>query len=523
MSPQMARRGGEPRVLFATSNGTGLGHLNRAMAIARRLPEGYSSSFFTLSAAAPVVAAEGWDVDYLASYRRPASGTDRAWNLRLGAMLEQVFAEREPDLVVFDGVHPYRALTHLLSARGAPPSIWCRRPMWRAGSSLAPLRRAGAFDAVLEPGELAETRDAGPTVGLRRDARRVRPIVFLDREELLPREVAAAELGLDPARRTALVTLGQGGEVDRAVARTLKVLTAVPGLQVAALRSSLAAGLEVPDGVVGLDSTFPMSRYFAAIDIAVAATGYNAFHELIDFAVPTLFVPMSRNTDDQAARAGWASEAGVALAVAGAGDPTLEERLSELADPVRAAELAAACVRRFPGNGAGDAAELVVRMLAGERPAPDVRDRGRFNRWLRLSSHRVGPSLPLVAALGVRDLARNPERRSPYLGILALGVPADELGGRLRAAIGELPPERVLVLTDSTAFGELRALGVGFELLPPWPEPGRRPLAGPDDLRARVRLLLAGRRPLRAVSIGEHGEDLLGLADAPGPGAGGGS
>ena len=27
-----------PRVLFATSNGTGLGHLNRAMAIARRWP-----------------------------------------------------------------------------------------------------------------------------------------------------------------------------------------------------------------------------------------------------------------------------------------------------------------------------------------------------------------------------------------------------------------------------------------------------------------------------------------------------
>ena len=117
MSRPTARLAGGPRILFATSNGTGLGHLNRAMAIARRLPDDHRSSFFTLSAAAPVVAAEGWEVDYLASYRRPASGTDRAWNLRLGAMLEQVLAEREPDLVVFDGVHPYRALTHLLSAR----------------------------------------------------------------------------------------------------------------------------------------------------------------------------------------------------------------------------------------------------------------------------------------------------------------------------------------------------------------------------------------------------------------------
>jgi UDP:flavonoid glycosyltransferase YjiC (YdhE family) len=494
-----ARRPGEPRILFATSNGTGLGHLNRAMAIARRLPPGWRSSFFTLSAAAPVVAGQGWEVDYLASYRRPGSGTDRAWNLRLGAILEQVLAEREPDLVVFDGVHPYRALTQLLSARDAPPSIWCRRPLWRHGSATAPLRRAGAFDAVLEPAELAASNDSGPTVAERRSAARVRPIVYLDRDELLPRERAAAELGLEPGRRTALVTLGQGGEVDRAVARALRALADVPGLQVAALRSSLAPDLAVPEGVVGLDATFPMSRYFAAFDLAVAAAGYNAFHELIAFAVPTLFVPMARDTDDQAARARWAAVAGAGLAVDGPGDAALEERLAELADPGRAAELARDCSRAFPGNGAADAADLVVRMAAGERPAPPVRDRGRFNRWLRLSSHRVGPSLPLVAARGARDLIRHPERRAPYLAVLALAVPADELDRRLTEAIGEVAPERVLVLTDSTDFATLRRLGVGFELVPSWPVPGRPATAGPAEIRARARLLLAGRKPLRAV------------------------
>ncbi len=519
MSPRTARRGGSPRILFATSNGTGLGHLNRAMAIARRLPPNYRSSFFTLSGAAPVVAAEGWDVDYLSSYRRPASGTDRAWNLRLGAVLEQVFAEREPDLVVFDGVHPYRALTHLLSARDAPASIWCRRPMWRAGSATAPLKRVGAFDAVLEPGELAETADPGPTVGHRREARRVRPIVYLDRDELLPRDRAAAELGLDPSRRTALVTLGQGGEVDRAVAHSLEVLTAVPDLQVAALRSSLSPALEVPAGVIGLDATFPMSRYFAAFDLAVAAAGYNAFHELIALGVPTLFVPMSRNTDDQGARARWAADAGVALAVGGASDPALEDRLRELADAGREAELRAGCERVFPGNGAGDAADLVAAMAVGDRPAPPVRDRRRFNRWLRLSSHRIGPTLPLVAALGARDMARHPERRKPYLAVLALGVPDAELLPRLREAIGDLPAERVLVLTDSTEFADLRGLGVAFELLPAWPSADASAGPSPDDIRARVRLLLEGRRPLRAVSIGDHGEDLLGLGAAPDPGA----
>ena len=53
-----------------------------------------------------------------------------------------------------------------------------------------------------------------------------------------------------------------------------------------------------------------MSRYFAAIDACVAAAGYNAFHELIALAVPSLYVPMPRRTDDQPARSRWASRGG---------------------------------------------------------------------------------------------------------------------------------------------------------------------------------------------------------------------
>jgi hypothetical protein len=80
--------------------------------------------------------------------------------------------------------------------------------------------------------------------------------------------------------------------------------------------------------------------------------------------------------------------------------------------------------------------------------------------------------------------------------------------------LGSVPPERVLVLTDSLAFGDLRRLGVGFELLPPWPS-GVSQGPAVDDLRARVRLLLERRRPVRAISIGDHGEALLGLEGDP--------
>ena len=73
-----------------------------------------------------------------------------------------------------------------------------------------------------------------------------------------------------------------------------------------------------------LRATYPMSRYFAAFDAAVAAAGYNAYHELIELGVPSLFVPMHRETDDQPARARYAEEAGLGLGLSRADDPELE-------------------------------------------------------------------------------------------------------------------------------------------------------------------------------------------------------
>ena len=285
----------------------------------------------------------------------------------------------------------------------------------------------------------------------------------------------------------------------------------------AALQSSIGPGIEVPEGVVRLDATFPMSRYFKAFDLAVAAPGYNAFHELIAFGVPTLFVPMDRNTDDQHARSSWAADGGGCAGGRRRRGPrprgTRRRARRCRRSPQRLRERALAA---FPGNGAARAADLITRVAAGEVSAPQVRERGRFNRWLRLAAHRVGPSTPLVAAIGARDLLRNPERRRPYLLVLALGLPDVEVIERVRKAIvaGRVPPDRVLVVTDSLRFAELRGLGVGFELLPAPPQPGGR-LTGPEleRMRRRVRLLTAGRRPLRAVSLGERGSELLGLQE----------
>src|SRR5215207_7470263 len=237
-----------------------------------------------------------------------------------------------------------------------PVTVWCRQAMWQPGAGTAPLTRSDLFDAILEPGEFAAAEDAGPTSARRDEAHQVAPIVFLDDSELLPRAEAERELGLEPGKPAILVQLGQGGAVAGATDRCLRTLATRDDVQVAAASSAIAGLLDVPDGIVHLRSAYPMSRYYAAFDGAVSAAGYNAFHELVHFGVPTMFVPMRRDTDDQAARARYAAEAGVGVAVDGPTDPRIEDRLGELLDLQRRRAMREELKRLRPDNGAAEAA-----------------------------------------------------------------------------------------------------------------------------------------------------------------------
>ncbi len=500
------------RVLFLSSNGTGLGHLTRSMAIARRLG-GIDPFFLTLSGAAPVVRGQGFPVEYVASYSTPGAGSNWRWSRRLRGRLRAVLAELAPELVVFDGAHPYQGLVDALPAARGATRVWCRRAMWKPGSNPGALGRERSFDHVLEPGEFAASQDRGPTVARRPHAHVVDPIVFCADQDLLPRAEAARELGLDPKATCVLINLGQGEEVRALAERCVAHLAGREGVQVAVLSSAIAAGLEPPEGVVHLRATYPISRYYRAIDAAVAACGYNAYHELIRCGVPALYAPMRRETDDQSGRARYAQEVGVGLSLEGA---TAGARLDQLLDPAALDRMRAKLAELRPGNGADDAARWLQDLVVSERPKPRERTGGWRAHARNLIS--TAQSDPGSLARMPRELAaiakQTIERPAARTVVLAVDVPAGGIEAILGDALARTsdPPERVLVATDSLELATLRHAGVGFEHVPARDEPQARLAAGSyeDFVAARLRLILAERRrPQRFIAIGETAEAVV--------------
>lgn len=342
-------------VLCVTTNGVGIGHLARMLAIARRLD--HPAVFATQAAAVGAVQDLGFAVEYIPSAQ--AVGRDFAdWDRWFQAELEQLIDRHDPAVVAYDGNHLSWGLINSALGRGDVRLAWIRRGMWGAASSPY-LGNSRWCDLIIEPGEIAAERDNGATARLRRQAEVVDPILLLEAEELLDRETAAGLLGLNPARTNVLVQLGAGhnrdliGILDTIVTH----LRRQPGLHICI--AEWANG-HVPLNLwpdVRILRGFPISQYLRAFDFCISAAGYNSFHELISFGVPTIFVVNEKPTvDDQPARAKFAQDRAAAFTIP-------EKELDEL--PALVALLQAGKARSFlterclqmkRGNGAITAA-----------------------------------------------------------------------------------------------------------------------------------------------------------------------
>ena len=294
-----------PRILFFNINGSGLGHLSRCLAYARRIEGRAKPYFLSLASAIEIIHEMGFEADYFVSTFWSRSHIN-AWNrelaIRVGLMLEEV----RPAAVVFDGTWPFHGFMDACDAYGVPLKIWSNRGLHKEDAEPVPVKES-AFDLVIQPGEIGTvfTVERAEQPG-----RKVTtpPVTLLRDEELLDREKAREALGLDRKGRYALFSLGPGNLKDVSeIARGLLEEMRGCGFTVVWARAPISVrDVSLPNDVMPV-SLFPLVRYMRAFDMFAGAAGYNTCCEVIQSGVPSLLIPNMQVIDDQARRAAMTS------------------------------------------------------------------------------------------------------------------------------------------------------------------------------------------------------------------------
>ena len=290
-----------PRILFFNINGSGLGHLSRCLAYARRMKGRARPVFFSLASAMEIIHEMGFEGDYFVSKFWSGSHIN-AWNrelaLRMGLMLEEV----QPVAAVFDGSWPFAGFMHACDQYDIPVRIWSDRRLYKEDEEPVPIEES-EFDLVIEPGEVG----SGFTIERAESPGRkvlTPPVTILKDSELLDRNQAREELELERDGRYALISLGPGNLKDvRDVALGLHKEMCGRGFTVVSANAPISVR-DVPlPGDVQFISVYPLVRYLRAFDVVASAAGYNACCEIVQAGIPSLLVPNTQVADDQILRA----------------------------------------------------------------------------------------------------------------------------------------------------------------------------------------------------------------------------
>jgi UDP:flavonoid glycosyltransferase YjiC (YdhE family) len=351
-------------VMFLASNGVGVGHVSRLLAIARRMDARAPLLFATQAQAVPAIERLGYHAEYLPSAAY-VGGDFAVWDQWFRHDLENLIDAYDPALVVYDGNNPSDGLVRAVATRRDCRLAWIRRGMW--GGLTSPfIDNSRWFDLVVEPGELEGQLDEGITSKRRDEAVLVPPIRLLDKEDLLSRAEAAGRLGLDPSRPSVLIQLGAGFNRD-IISLVDHLITQLR--QHAQLQVCIAEWLNGAQPLnywpnVSYLRGYPLSQYFRAFDFSISAAGYNTFHEIVNFDLPTIFIPNRHPAmDDQASRATHAQSLHAAFELEESDLSDLPELVALLLDKKAREFLTTQSKTLHQPNGAADAARLLTQLL----------------------------------------------------------------------------------------------------------------------------------------------------------------
>jgi len=362
-------------VLFLSSNGIGMGHLTRQMAIADRLPADIKPVFATMSYAVKVAIDAGYQAHFFGHHRATDANVED-WRAVFAEELFDLVSHLKPAMIVYDATAVYEAVTDVMALFPEVFTIWVRRPMWRENHKIF-LEQEHHFDTVIEPLELAGEFDHGPTKACQTRTYLVPPVLQVAPEQRIESSLARDKLQLPHDKVIVALQLGSGSNFEMQSVRSavIEAVLAHSDTVVVEFQSSVRPAhksIEPSDPRHFVRECFPIFRYSLAFDVAVSTAGYNTFHESIAGAIPTLFVPNEApEMDLQYNRARWAELNGYGWVMRRDIDlPHCRKLISLLLDPWEREHVKARCKAMSFTNGADEIAAYVVdhaRLVRSDR------------------------------------------------------------------------------------------------------------------------------------------------------------
>lgn len=359
-------------VLFITGDGPAKGHLVRSIAIAEQL-RSVKPIFLTMSEDIDLLTERGHQAHFIPHHNATGEDTVR-WHGYLAQEIQSIVSLGNVKALVYDLNFIFDGVIEVLQ-KVTIPTVWIRRTMWP--ELHAPFIGAGVhFTHIIEPAELADSLDDGPT---KEDEARVTcipPVLLTMPEQRLSRIEARTNLGIGQDATVFAVDLGGSknerfGPIRRKV---LELLAERREIQVIELRNDdVTNTLFIPTANrKSVQVPFHAYSYSAAWDAFVGRPGYNTFHEVIFGSLPALFIAdTSPDMDRQDIRAHWAQLNDCALSVAlDASNEDFHAALDQLALQHRRHALSRSCSTNvlktsIRPDGARCAAQFIERDLLG--------------------------------------------------------------------------------------------------------------------------------------------------------------
>ena len=359
------------RVLFYTVNGKGLGHLMRALAIARRMrglaPE--ARFLFATSCEDPgILWREGFHyVKTLAPEAVDDHGLGRDRHRRMAAQfMRSIFEGFAPDILVVDSF-AYGSVGELRPFLDGP---WRRVLV----SNLFLLQRdieryresVRRYDLVVFPFHEDDAAGHPALEGLSRPVAFAGPIAGVRIDDLLPRADARATLGLPGNGPIVLVAAGGGGggSVGPVLARAAAAMPLMPDLEFALLEPPLARQLPTIawGRNVRIVRRVPIAPCLNAFDAAITTAGMNSAAELMTAGLPMVWTPLGPPSVDQKRNVDRWVAGGIGQVPADESPLALAAALRQVLEPGNAARMRTAMAGSGAADGASRAAGAIIQV-----------------------------------------------------------------------------------------------------------------------------------------------------------------